>query len=115
DGVVHPPLAYFIPCPADAGKQAASLWFFAGQNSVLVPGADSAVPATLSQGHLLAELPVSIILALNGAAHARIFRGTVSLRRETSCSHITSCASPDWSRGRCIARSVWQRTCGSAG
>jgi len=64
-------LAGFIPLPADAVKQSGSVWFFAGQNSILMPGADGAVPATLSQGHLLAELTVSIILALNGAAHLR--------------------------------------------
>src|SRR2546422_6415297 len=38
----------FIPLPADAVKQSGSVWFFAGQNSVLVPGADGTVSATLS-------------------------------------------------------------------
>src|SRR5205807_10391540 len=84
-------LAGFIPLPADAVKQSASVWFFAGQNSVLVPGADSAVPAALAQGHFLTELTVSIKLALNGAAHARISRWTGSLRRQGCCSHVTSC------------------------
>src|SRR5205823_3065734 len=69
-------LAGFIPLPADTVKQSGFVWFFGCQNSVLVPSADGAVPATLSQGHLLAELTVSIILALNSAAHARISCGT---------------------------------------
>src|SRR5947208_2427076 len=62
-------LAGFTPLPADAVKQSGPVWFFARENSILMPDADGAVPATLSQGHLLAELTVSIILALNGAAH----------------------------------------------
>src|SRR5207249_3971368 len=86
-------LAAFVPLTADAVKQAASVWFFAGQNSVLVPSADSAVPATLSQRHLLAELTVPIELALNSAAHARISRWTGSLLRQGCCSHVTSCDS----------------------
>ena len=108
-------LASFIPLPADAVKQSGSVWFFAGENSILMPGADGAVPATLSQGHLLAELTVSIILALNSAAHARISRGTGALRRQSRCSYVTSCDSENWSRERFLARLVHQRNCGSAG
>src|SRR5439155_4266370 len=107
-------LAAFVPLTADAVKQAASVWFFAGQNSVLVPSADSAVPATLSQRHLLAELTVSIELALNSAAHARISRWTGSLLRQGCCSHVTSCDSANWSQERFLARLVRQRNCGSA-
>ena len=62
-------LASFIPLPAEPVKQSGLVWFLACENSILVPGAHGAVSATLSQGHLLAELTVSIILALNGAAH----------------------------------------------
>src|SRR5437867_541060 len=107
-------LAGFIPLPADAVKQSGSVWFLAGQNSVLVPGADGAVPATLSQWHLLAELTVSIILALNGAAHAWISRWPGSLRRQSCRSYITSCDSANWSRERFLAWLVRQRNCGSA-
>src|SRR6266542_4624565 len=106
-------LAGFIPLPADAVKQSVSVWFFAGQNSVLVPGADGAVPATLSQRHLLAELTVSIILALNCAAHySLISRETGSLRRESS--FVTSCDSANWSRDRFLARLMCQCNCASA-
>src|SRR5438034_4874452 len=108
-------LAGFIPLPADAVKQSVSVWFFAGQNSVLVPGADNAVPATLVQGHLLAELTVSIILALNGAAHhSRISCETASLRRDSCCSFVTSCNSANWSRDRFLARLMCQCNCASA-
>src|SRR5439155_1543413 len=62
-------LAGFIPLPADAVKQSGLVWFFAGQNSVLVPGADGAVPLAPAQGHLLAELTVPIILAPNDDIH----------------------------------------------
>lgn len=53
---------------ADAVVESVSVGFFAGQNSVLVPGADYSVPSALAQGHLLAELTVSIVVAPNGAA-----------------------------------------------
>src|SRR5207245_10688961 len=87
-------LAGFVPLPADAVKQSGSVWFFAGENSVLVPGANSAVHATLAPGRLLTELTVSIIMALNGAAHhLRISRETGSWRRESCCSFATSCDS----------------------
>jgi len=107
--------AGFVPLPADAVKQSGSVWFFAGENSVLVPGANSAVHATLAPGRLLAELTVSVIMALNGAAHhLRISRETGSWRRECCCSFVTLCDSVNWSRERFLTRFVRQRNCSSA-
>ena len=105
-------LAGFIPLPADAVKQSGSVWFFAGENSVLVPGADSAVHATLAPGRLLTELTVSIIMALNGAAHhSWVSRETMPLRRESCCSLVTICDSANWSRDGFLACLAWERNC----
>jgi hypothetical protein len=50
----------FIPLAADAVEQSVLIRFLVGQNPVFVPDADNTVPATISHGHSLAELSISI-------------------------------------------------------
>jgi len=108
-------LSSFIPLPADAVKQPGPVWFLAGEKPVLVPGAGGAVQAVLSQGHLLAELTASIIMALNGAVlHSRISRETNPWRGESSCSFVTFRDPANSSRERFLPRLAFDRNCALA-
>ena len=59
----------FTPLAADAVQQAVQIAFFVGQNTVLVPDADNAMPATGSQRHYLTQSAIPMKRFFNSFFH----------------------------------------------
>jgi len=59
----------FIPLATDAVQQPIQIVFFVGQNTVLVPDADNAMPATVSQRRYLTQLAIPMKRFFNSFFH----------------------------------------------
>ena len=59
----------FTPLAADAVQQAILIAFFVGQNPVLVPDADNAMPATVAQRHYFTQLAIPMKGFFNSFFH----------------------------------------------
>ena len=64
----------FAPLAADAVQQTILVRLFVGQNTVLVPNADNAMPATVAQGHYFTKLAIPMKGFFN-----RLFHKTVNV------------------------------------
>jgi hypothetical protein len=59
----------FIPLATDAVQQAIQIAFLVRQNPVLVPDADNAMPATVSQRHYLTQSAIPMKRFFNSFFH----------------------------------------------